>query len=166
MRILLASSEAVPYSKTGGLADMVGALAKFLARAGHEVGLVTPLYRGIREEFPDLQPFDWVLNLPLGPATVTGHVLTRRPEKGLTVYFIDQPAYYLRGDLYNEHGVDYPDNPERFIFYSKAVAHLARYLPWQPQVIHIHDWPLGVLPALVREQKLTRRLDLRSAPSV
>jgi len=56
MRILVASSEVLPYSKTGGLADMVGALAKFLARAGHRVGVVTPLYRGLREKFPDLRP--------------------------------------------------------------------------------------------------------------
>ena len=64
MKILLASSEALPYSKTGGLADMVGALAKFLARAGHQVGLVTPLYRATRERFPDIRQFDWKLDLP------------------------------------------------------------------------------------------------------
>ena len=68
MKILLASSEVHPYSKTGGLADMVGALAKALARAGHQVGLVTPLYGGIREQFPGLKKMDWSLNLPLGRA--------------------------------------------------------------------------------------------------
>ena len=67
MRILLAASEVLPFSKTGGLADMVGALAKFLARAGHEVGVVTPLYRGIRQQFAGLRPFDWILDSPRAP---------------------------------------------------------------------------------------------------
>jgi starch synthase len=155
MKILLASSEAVPYSKTGGLADMAGALAKFLARAGHQVGLVTPLYRGIREAFPEIQPFDWHLDLPLGSTRVTGSVLTHQPEKGLTYYFVDQPVFFDRGGIYNERGVDYPDNAERFIFFSKAVANLARYLPWQPEALHAHDWPAALLPALVREEKLS-----------
>jgi len=155
MNILLASSEAVPYSKTGGLADMVGALAKFLARAGHQVALVTPFYRGLRENFPDIQPFDWRLEVPLGPDFVSGSVLVRRPEKGLTVYFIDQPGFFQRSGIYNERAGDYPDNAERFIFFSKAALNLARYLPAPADVIHVHDWPCGVLPALVREQKVS-----------
>ena len=72
MRILLASSEVHPYSKTGGLADMVGALAKALAQAGHQVGVVTPLYAGIRERFPQLKQVDLPLDLPLGPQPVRG----------------------------------------------------------------------------------------------
>ena len=69
MRILLAGSEVHPYSKTGGLADMVGSLAKTLARAGHRVGVVTPLYAGIRERFPDLKQLELPLDFPLGRAT-------------------------------------------------------------------------------------------------
>ncbi len=66
MKILLASSEVHPFSKTGGLADMVGALGKALAHAGHEARIVTPLYRGIREKFPAMRRVDWQFNLPLG----------------------------------------------------------------------------------------------------
>src|SRR5271170_820835 len=98
MKILLASSEALPYSKTGGLADMVGALAKFLARAGHEVRLITPLYRGIREQFSDIQPFDWNLDLPLGSSRVQGRVWRRVVDDRLTAYFIEQPHFYERSD--------------------------------------------------------------------
>ena len=65
MKILLASSEVHPFSKTGGLADMVGALGKALARAGHEARIVTPLYRGIRGQFPKMQRMDWQFDLPL-----------------------------------------------------------------------------------------------------
>src|SRR5262249_1458641 len=116
-------------------------------------GLVTPLYRGIRESCPEIKPFDWRLDVPMGPARVTGSVLTHEVEKGLTIYFIDKPEYFDRGGLYNERGVDYPDNAERFIFFTKAIAPLARYLPWQPEVLHAHDWPTALLPAIVREEK-------------
>jgi len=152
MRILLGSSEVHPYSKTGGLADMIGALGKALARAGHEVGVVTPLYRGIKERFPDLQRVDWNLDLPLGTKRVHGKLWSLQPEKPLTIYFVDQPTYFNRAGLYNEHGVDYQDNGERFIFFSKCVTHLARYLPWQPEVVHLNDWQTGLVPAMILHQ--------------
>ncbi len=154
MKILLASSEALPYSKTGGLADMAGALAKFLACAGHEVGLVTPLYRGTRERFPDVCPFDWKFDLPFGPDRVSGGAWIAEPAPNLTVYFIDQPAFFDRNGIYQERGIDYPDNAERFIFFSKCVAHLARYLPWRPELVHAHDWPAALAAVFVADQKL------------
>ena len=152
MNILLASSEVLPYSKTGGLADMTGALAKALARAGHRVGLVTPLYRGIRAQFPELRQLDWEMDLPLGPQRVAGEVWTLEPAERLTVYFVRQDAFYDRPSLYQERGVDYADNAERFLFFSKAVAHLARYLPWRPELVHAHDWQTGFVPLLIRHQ--------------
>ncbi|MGA2747759.1 MAG: glycogen synthase GlgA [Verrucomicrobiota bacterium] len=153
MKILLASSEAIPYSKTGGLADMVGAMAKFLARAGHQVGLVTPLYGGVRERFPGLQLLDWKLDLPLGSQRVKGRVWIDQPAPRLTVYLIEQAAFFERSDLYQERGVDYPDNPERFIFLSKCAAHLARYLPWRPALLHLHDWQTAPAALLVADEK-------------
>ncbi len=155
MRILLASSEVHPYSKSGGLADMVSALAKALGRAGHQVGLVTPLYAGIRERFPEIQRFDWWIDLPLGPARVQASVWTLQPSPGVTIYFIEHPGFYARSGLYGEAGHDYPDNPERFIFFSKCVVQLARYLQWQPEVVHAHDWQVGLVPIFSLHQKLT-----------
>src|SRR5436309_3128002 len=149
MKLLLASSEVHPYSKTGGLGDMVGALAKALAREGHQVGLVTPLYSGIREKFPGIKPFDWVLNLQLGGRKISGKVCTLEPVPNLTIYFIEQPEFYLRPGLYSNGGFDYHDNAERFTFLSKAVVHLARYLPWQPEFVHVHDWHVGLVPLLI-----------------
>ncbi len=153
MRILLASSEVYPYSKTGGLADMVGALGKALARAGHEVRIVTPLYRGIAEKFPTLRQVDWQFDLPLGEKRVPGDLWALEPEPGLIVYFIGQPAYYQRRGLYLEDHVSYADNAERFIFFSKCVGHLARYLPWRPDIVHINDWQAGLVPALMLQQQ-------------
>jgi starch synthase len=153
MRILLASSEAYPYSKTGGLADMVGALAKALARAGHHVGLVTPLYAGTREQFPNLKRLDLPLALPLGTQQVQGEVWSLEPAAGLTVYFIEQPAFYQRAAMYQQHGADYPDNAERFIFFSKAVVHLALHLPWKPELLHLHDWQTAFAALLMHHQR-------------
>src|SRR5262252_2462660 len=99
MRILLVSSEIHPYSKTGGLADMVGALAKSLARAGHQVGVVTPLYLGLRERLPELK-LHQALELPLGAQRVNGEIWTIEPLPGLTIYFVDQPGFYHRTALY------------------------------------------------------------------
>jgi starch synthase len=153
MRILLASSEVHPYSKTGGLADMVGALAKTLAHAGHRVGVVTPLYAGIRKRFPKLRRLGMPLDLPLGPEEVHAETWSLEPTKGLTVYFVDQPGFYERAELYQAEGTDYPDNAERFLFLSKATAHLALHLPWTPEVLHVHDWQAGMAALLVQHQR-------------
>jgi starch synthase len=154
MRTLLASSEVHPYSKTGGLADMAGALAKAIARGGHQVGLVTPLYAGIRERVPGLDRLDWNLSLPLGNRRVHGAIWSLQAADRLTIYFVDQPEFYNRPGLYDEHGTPYGDNAQRFLFFSKAVAHLARYLAWQPQMVHVHDWQAGFVPLMILHERL------------
>jgi starch synthase len=151
MKLLLASSELHPFSKSGGLADMVGALAKTLAAQGHKVGVVTPLYRGIWEKFPGIQQFDWQLHLPLGADTIHGGVYVLEPAENLTIYFIDQPHFYDRDGLYSGTW-PYEENAARFIFLSKATVNLARYLPWQPELVHVHDWQVGLVPLFIRDQ--------------
>lgn len=153
MRILLASSEVHPYSKTGGLADMAGALGKSLAAGGHEVAIVTPLYRGILEKHPAIRPLDYDLEVPLGTARARAGIMVHDVAPRLRVYFVDHREFFWRKGLYNEAGKDYPDNADRFIFFSKAVAHLARYLPMQPEIVHCHDWQVGVLPLLIQHQR-------------
>jgi starch synthase len=155
MRILLASSEVHPFSKSGGLADMVGALAKALGRAGHQVGLVTPLYSGILDRFPQIQRFDWSIDLALATGRVQAGVWTLQPSPGLTIYFVDHAPFYSRTGLYGEAGHDYVDNASRFIFFSKCVVQLARYLPWRPEIVHAHDWQVGLVPILMLHQRLT-----------
>lgn len=152
MRILLASSEVYPYSKTGGLGDAVGALGKALARAGHEVAIVTPLHRGVRERFAGLRRVDWKFDLPLGAKRVDAALLALEVSAKLTVYFVDKPEYFDRAGIYNDSGGDYGDNAERFIFFSKCVVHLARHLPLKPEVLHVHDWPVGLVPMLVQQE--------------
>jgi starch synthase len=153
MRILLASSEVHPYSKTGGLADMVGALGKSLARAGHEVGLVAPLYAGICERFPELKRTDYSLDLQLGPGRMQGRVWSSSRIAGFTVYLVEQPHFFHRPTLYHKDGIDYPDNAARFLFLSKAAVHLSRHLPLKPELVHAHDWQTGFVPLLIADQQ-------------
>jgi starch synthase len=152
MKILLASSEVYPYSKTGGLADMVGSLGKALARTGHRVGIVTPLYQGIRERFPDLK-LEGLLEITLGLRRVSGEVWTLESAPGLTVHFVDQPEFFQRSGLYQKDGVDYPDNAERFLFLAKAVAHLALRLDWKPELLHLNDWQVAFAALLLHQQR-------------
>src|SRR5882762_4428716 len=153
MRILLASSEVHPYSKTGGLGDMVGALAKALARAGHQVGLATPLYQGIADRFAEIKHIGLNFEVQLGPGRVRAGVWSVEPNPGVALYFIDQPEFFHRPTLYHKDGVDYPDNAARFIFFSKAVTHLARHLPLRPELVHAHDWQTGLVPLLIMHQR-------------
>lgn len=153
MKILLASSEVYPFSKTGGLADVVGALGRALINAGHEAVIVTPLYRGIRERFPAARRVDWILDLPLGARRARADLWEWNRAGEAKVYFIDQPGYYDRAGIYQENHDSYPDNAERFIFFSKCVVNLARYLPWRPDVVHVHDWPAALVPALMLQEK-------------
>lgn len=155
MRILLASSEVYPFSKTGGLGDAVGALAKALAQAGHKVAVVTPLHRGVRERFPAMQKVDWKFDLSLGNRRVDATLWSLQLSKQHTVYFIDQPGYFDRAGIYNDSHGDFGDNAERFIFFSKAVVQLARHLPFHPDVLHVHDWPVGLVPMLAQHEQRT-----------
>ncbi len=153
MRILLASSEVHPYSKTGGLADMVGALSKSLARSGNHVNVVTPLYRGILERFPTIECLDQTLCLNLGDRELQAALYSLKVSEELTIYFVSRADFFDRKGIYVENGVEYSDNPERFIFFSKAVAELTHRLPKNPDVVHLHDWQVGLVPALFHHER-------------
>jgi starch synthase len=146
MKILMAASEVEPYSKTGGLADVLGALPPELARAGHQVGVVTPLYRSVQLSDPTVLPGG--LSLTLGPDTHTVRVLTVN-SRGVKHYFIDYPPYFDRDEIYGTPLGDYPDNAQRFLLFSKAVIEIARR-DFHPDLIHCHDWQTGMVPALLK----------------
>jgi len=153
MKILLASSEVYPFSKTGGLADMVGALGRALVNAGHEAVLVTPLYRGIREKFPGMRRVDWRFDLPLGQRRVQAALWELVRDGEAKTYFVEHNDFFDRAGIYIENNLSYPDNAERYIFFSKCVANLARYLPWRADILHVHDWQAAMVPALVWQQR-------------
>lgn len=140
MKILLAASEAVPYCKTGGLADVVGALARELGLRGHEVRLFLPRYRGINVNGAASVP----LRVPLGPGTLPAELKTVE-EKTHAVSFIEHPPYYDRDGLYGESGADYADNDRRFILLARGALEGAKALGFDPDVAHIHDWQTGLI---------------------
>jgi len=153
MRILMVASEAVPFAKTGGLADVVGALPRALARLGHRVDVVMPRYRQLRGE-PVLQ-----LPVALG-AQVTPAGIEAVSADGVRTLFVSHPPYFERDYLYGAVGHDYPDNPERFAFLCQAAVNLAASSGEPYDVVHAHDWQAGVMPVLIA------RSAVRTLPTV
>ncbi len=154
MRILLASSEAVPFSKTGGLADVATALAKSLDQRGHDVWLITPYHRQAaanRSGVPEIEPTGKSITVQIAAKTVSADILQARlPGSGVTVLLLDQPGYFDRPGLYQENGRDYDDNCERFVFFSRAVLEVATVFGLQPDIVHTNDWQTGLVPALLQ----------------
>lgn len=151
MKILLASSEAVPFAKTGGLADVCGALPIELARLGHEPVLILPAYRHARYAGVPITPLGIDFIVPIGSKTVTGHLLASKlPESDVPVYLVQQDYYFDRDELYRSNGKDYNDNCERFVFFSRAVLEAIRLLELQVDVIHTNDWQTGLIPAYLK----------------
>lgn len=150
MNICFATSECVPYVKTGGLADVCGALPKALSELGHRVRVVLPLYRSIRvfdhgfERVAGLQQVPVQLyDRQVTFDTWRGHV----PGSAVEVFLVDCPAYFHRSQPYTNDG----DEADRFIFFQHAVFHLLQRLAWAPDVLHCNDWQTSLMPVLLRK---------------
>ncbi len=148
MNILLATSEAVPFAKTGGLADVCGALPIELARSGHRPAVILPEYRQVDGCGLSIEPLGIEFIVPIGSKMVTGQLLrSELPECEVPVYLVRQDQYFDREELYGTDGKDYIDNCERFVFFSRAVMEAIRLLNLQVDVIHANDWQTGLVPA-------------------
>ena len=157
MRILMVASEAAPFAKTGGLADVVGALPGALGRLGHSVDVVMPRYRGVDPGAPVAR-----VTVPLG-GQVAGATVSAVSGRGSRMLFVDHPAYFDRDYLYGAVGHDYPDNPERFAFLCRAALEWAASSGEPYDVLHGHDWQAGLLPVLQRQAASPR---LQGVPCV
>src|SRR6201993_2653732 len=145
MRILFAASEALPYAKTGGLADVLEALPRALVKLGHEVAVFLPRYRGVKPASVAMPS----LTIPQGtrlrfPAIKNGSVL-----RGVRYFFLDDPLYFDRDGIYGDNHREFPDNAERFTEFSRATIELAKHI-WTPDVFHCNDWQTAMVPALLR----------------
>ncbi len=149
MKILLATSEMVPFSKTGGLADVAGALGKALARRGNEVTAVVPFYRTTQEKSFSIEDIDTTFSAPISEREEYGEIFRTKLD-GVTVYFIGKESYFNRPELYRTSNGDYPDNAERFIFFSKAVIELCKVLDYRPDIVHCNDWQTGLVPLYLK----------------
>ena len=147
MKILFAASECVPFIKTGGLADVVGALSPVLAAKGHDVRVMLPLYGQIPEEYRNQLRHAADFEVDLGwRKQYCG--IEELKYRGVTFWFICNNFYFGRNYIYGMGG----DEHERFGFFCRACLNALPLLNFQPEVIHCHDWQSGMIPALLRIQ--------------
>lgn len=147
----MATSEAVPFAKTGGLADVCGALPVELARLGHEPVVILPAYRQTLAAGLPIERTGVTFDIPIGSKTVTGTFLKAYlPDSRVPVYLVEHEHYYNRAGLYQDGGEDYRDNCERFVFYCRAVLEAIRLLDLQVEVVHANDWQTALIPAYLK----------------
>ena len=148
MKILFAASEVVPFAKTGGLADVAGALPKALKSLGHDVRIILPRYRAVDVKRFQLRKILEHVSVTVGTKSCEVDVWEGAlPNAGVPVYFIEHAALFDRDGLYQDHGKDFPDNLERFSCFSQATLAVLPKLGWQPELLHCHDWQTALLPA-------------------
>ncbi len=147
MKILFAASESVPFVKTGGLADVVGALAPVLAKEGHDVRVVLPLFSAIGQEYTDQMTHVCDFEIQLGWRRQYCGIEMMQKD-GVTWYFMDNKYYFGRPYIYGMGGDEY----ERFGFFCRGILNMLPEIDFQPEVIHAHDWQSGMVPALLKIQ--------------
>ena len=145
MKILYATSEAVPFCKTGGLADVAGSLPPALAAEGAEVAVILPLYTRVKEKFGDQLKFECYDYVDLAWRHSYCGLFSVEAD-GVTWYFIDNEQYFNRPDLYG-----YSDDNERFGFFSRAVVRMLDHLKFWPDVIHCNDWQTALVPIYLKD---------------
>jgi len=147
MHIAFAASECVPFSKTGGLADVVGALPPALAYLGHEVTVYVPRYRSTKLENP--RKIISSITVPFDDRYRFCSVLDGGIRSGVQFYFIDYPPFFDREALYGTPLGDYHDNAERFALFCRAVLEASKILG-SPDLFHCHDWQTALIPILIK----------------
>ncbi|RMI20621.1 MAG: glycogen synthase GlgA [Calditrichaeota bacterium] len=145
LKICFAASEVVPFAKTGGLADVAGALPKYLSHLGHDVRVFMPFYSTVNTAGMEIHPVDFIQNVPVHFGGFTLHftaLTTRLPRSQADIYFIHCEGLYNRGRIYTED----PDEYLRFALFSRAVIECCQRMGWAPDIIHCHDWQTALIP--------------------
>ncbi len=150
LRFLIVSSEIVPFAKTGGLGDVVGALAKNLENLGVNVSLAMPKYKRpeIDETAKEICAKD--IEIKIGDEIYKGSVWKGATGTSINVYFIDNPSFFYREELYGAGGNDYPDNHKRFIFFSLLLLEFLKKKNLYFDLIHCNDWQTALIPAFIK----------------
>lgn len=158
--VLMVASEALPFAKTGGLADVLGSLPLALGRLGHAVTVVMPRYRGVNAGLP-VDRFD----IPFREGPLEAGIWEVPVAGNVRMVFVDSPELYDREALYGTGNDDYADNPRRFAFLARAALEFAGRQDAAPDIIHAHDWQAGLVPVYLRAHK-TRYTALERASTV
>ena len=151
MHITFVASECVPFSKTGGLADVIGALPRALASAGHQISVYLPRYRLTR--IPEERTVAQSITVPFDDRYRFASILSGAGYPGVRFFFVDYPPFFDRDGLYGTSSGDFPDNAERFALFCRAVVEGAKILG-VPDIFHCHDWQAAMVPVLLRTQYL------------
>ena len=151
MNILFATTEVVPFCKTGGLGDVCGSLPRALAKLGENPTIILPAFRQATEAGIRIESTGITFEIPIGQKRVSGQLLrSQLPGTKVPVYLIEQADYFNRPGLYGENGEDYQDNCERFVFFCRAVLDVIEQVELQVDVLHCHDWCAALLPAYLK----------------
>lgn len=150
MKILVAASEAFPFCKTGGLGDVVGAISQVFSRTeNNQVALFLPKYRNIGGGAFSLKAIYGNFLIPVS-GRIENASISSVQWGNVSVYFIENSKYFDRPGIYRTNLGDYEDNDERFIFFSRAVLEGAKFIGFKPDIIHVHDWQTGLIPAYLK----------------
>lgn len=150
MNILMISSEAVPFAKSGGLADVVTSLSYSLIKKDHDVRIFLPLYHNIPKDSISVFPWKIEIALPSGKEVCR---IGYKVYDSVPFYFLIHPYFSDRAGIYGETSAQpYPDNLIRFSLFNASVFELCRYLAWTPEIMHIHDWTTCFIPLLLKKQ--------------
>ena len=147
MNVAFVASEGVPYSKTGGLADVVGALPRALAALGHQVSVYLPRYR--QTKLSDPATVVGSVTVPFDDQYRFASVVSGGSQNGVKFYFVEYPQYFDRDALYGTGAGDYPDNAERYALFCRTILEASKILG-VPQIFHCHDWQSALVPVLLR----------------
>jgi starch synthase len=150
MKIAMIASEAVPFAKTGGLADVLGTLTTALENLGHEITLILPAYRcALRSEF-HVRELPLKLSVQISDRQEDATVLQSRIGKSIAVYLVRADRYFDREFLYGTPAEDYPDNAQRFAFFNRAALEILRAYP--VDIVHSHDWQTSLAIVFLKTQ--------------
>ncbi|MDO9027087.1 MAG: glycogen/starch synthase, partial [bacterium] len=149
LHIVTVSSEVHPFAKTGGLADVAGALPRALARLGHKCTVILPGFRKIDHKKFNVTDTGQAVTCAIEETSHRINILKSDHLPGITALLIDHPAFSDRPELYGTAAGDYPDNAFRFALFCRAAVELIETLEQPPDVVHCHDWQTGLIPALI-----------------
>ncbi|MDH5405098.1 MAG: glycogen synthase GlgA [Candidatus Aminicenantes bacterium] len=150
LNIVFASSEVTPFAKTGGLADVSSSLPSAMASQGHQVQIIMPMYRSVIEGNFKLKLMESSLEIPYRGQLLKAKVYHSKIGANLLIYFIRRDEFFDRSGLYRLPEGDYFDNPDRFIFFSRAVLHVTKLIGFQPDIIHCNDWQTSLIPVYLK----------------
>jgi starch synthase len=154
MNVVMIASEAVPFAKTGGLADVVGSLPRALAARGVETSIIMPFYGKkidrVAFGIEAIAAPAGTIEVRVGKSLIKCEILSCEMDRGVKAYFISQPAFFDRQELYNTTAGDYPDNAARFIFFAHAAVEAMISLGMSPDIVHAHDWQTALVPVYMK----------------